>query len=410
MRSWLQRHLHRNKSSREDVGDTLSSATLSLTESSVQSFTKDESLRNPSITSSSTALPVPLQIEAERVQKDGSPKHFWHDAFQMLQEDRNHRELLEIYQKTLQAESGATSPSASAAPDYLLKIIDHSLKLVDEKRSKIRVGSATVEVRDALNKVAKAAQYAQSFVGSLVSGEPHAAMAWAGLSLFLPLLINAAEQPKGLAKGVEYVSELLCRFSVIERLYQEQIRDDLIVVTTDTKRLRLSFEKSLTELYAQVLLYQCCAISRLNSSKVIGLAKDMVKSENWDDLSTELKDYEARCNRFKIVLDAEKMEREFRSFEKDMRGLNDIISTHTLTNISWQHQTKETLEKRIAAFEISMYRLMRNRCTEIRMLSRGLVIGYLTTQIFKTGKILNHLLYFGFLLAPAAENQSCQRC
>ncbi|KAM0183487.1 hypothetical protein ACHAPC_006489 [Botrytis cinerea] len=345
MRSWLQRHLHRNKSSREDVGDTLSSATLSLTESSVQSFTKDESLRNPSITSSSTALPVPLQIEAERVQKDGSPKHFWHDAFQMLQEDRNHRELLEIYQKTLQAESGATSPSASAAPDYLLKIIDHSLKLVDEKRSKIRVGSATVEVRDALNKVAKAAQYAQSFVGSLVSGEPHAAMAWAGLSLFLPLLINAAEQPKGLAKGVEYVSELLCRFSVIERLYQEQIRDDLIVVTTDTKRLRLSFEKSLTELYAQVLLYQCCAISRLNSSKVIGLAKDMVKSENWDDLSTELKDYEARCNRFKIVLDAEKMEREFRSFEKDMRGLNDIISTHTLTNISWQHQTKETLEK-----------------------------------------------------------------
>lgn len=59
------------------MGDTLSSATLSLTESSVQSFTKDESLRNPSITSSSTALPVPLQIEAERVQKDGSPKHFW---------------------------------------------------------------------------------------------------------------------------------------------------------------------------------------------------------------------------------------------------------------------------------------------------------------------------------------------
>ncbi|TEY67249.1 hypothetical protein BOTCAL_0128g00090 [Botryotinia calthae] len=323
MRSWLRRHVHRNKSSREDVGDTLSSAT------SVQSFTKDESLRNSSITSSSSALPVPLQIEAEHVQKDGSPKHFWHNAFQMLQEDRNHRELLDTYQKTLQAESGATSPSASAAPDYLLKIIDHSLKLVDEKRSKIRVGSATVE----------------SFVGSLVSGEPHAAMAWAGLSLFLPLLINAAEQPKALTKGVEYISELLCRFSVIERLYQEQTRDDLAVVTTDTEKLRLSFEKSLTELFAQVLLYQCRAISRLNSSKAIGLAKDMVKSENWDDLSSELKDYEARCNRFKIVLDAEKMEREFRNFEKDMRGLNEIISTHTLTNTSWQHQTKETLEK-----------------------------------------------------------------
>ncbi|KAF7888284.1 uncharacterized protein EAF02_002825 [Botrytis sinoallii] len=337
MRSWIRRHVHGNKSSRGDSGGTLSSATSSLTKSSVQSSTGDENSRNSSITSSSTALPVPLHIEAARVQKDGSPKRFWHDAVQMLQADPSHRELLDTYQKILQAESGATPSSASATPDYLLKTIDRSLKLLDENRSKIRVGSATVEVRDALNKVAKAAQYAQSFVGSLVSGEPHAAMAWAGLSLFLPLLINAAEQPKALTKGVEYVSELLCRFSVTERLYQEKIRDALAIIPTDTEELRSSFEKSLTELYAQVLLYQCRAISQLNSSKVIGIAKDMFKSENWDDLSSELKEYEAKCNRYKYVLDAEKMEREFRNFEKYMKGLNEI-------EISLQHQTKETLE------------------------------------------------------------------
>ncbi|KAF7953585.1 uncharacterized protein EAE97_000984 [Botrytis byssoidea] len=337
MRSLLKKHLHRNKSSRGDSGDTLSSATSSLTKLSVQSSTKNENSRKSSITSSSTALPVPLQIDAECVQKDGSPKHFWHDAVQMLQEDPSHRELLDTYQKILQAESGATLPSDSAAPDYLLKTIDRSLKLLDEKRSKIRMGSATVEVRDALNKVAKAAQYAQSFVGSLVSGEPHAAMAWAGLSLFLPLLINAAEQPKALTKGVEYVSELLCRFSVTERLYQEQIRDTSAFVITDTKKLRSNFEKSLTELYAQVLLYQCRAISQLHSSKVMGIAKDMFKSENWDDLSSELKEYETKCNRYKGVLDAKKMEREFRNFEKYTKGRNEI-------DISWQHQTKETLE------------------------------------------------------------------
>ncbi|KAF7902693.1 hypothetical protein EAF00_002596 [Botryotinia globosa] len=239
----------------------------------------------------------------------------------MLQEDPSHRELLDTYQKILQAESGATPPSDSAAPDYLLKTIYRSLKLLDEKRSKIRVGSATVE----------------SFVGSLVSGEAHAAIAWAGLSLFLPLLINAAEQPKALTKGVEDVSELLCRFSVTERLYQEQIRDASAVVITDTKELRSSFEKSLTELYVQVLLYQCRAISQLHSSKVMGIAKDMFKSENWDDLSSELKEYEAKCNRYKGVLDAERIEREFRNFEKYMKGRNEI-------DISWQRQTKETLE------------------------------------------------------------------
>ncbi|TGO60280.1 hypothetical protein BOTNAR_0148g00180 [Botryotinia narcissicola] len=329
--------LSENKSSRGGSGDSFSSATSSLTKLSVQSSTKNENSRKSSITSSSTALPVPLQIDAECVQKDGSPKRFWHDAVQMLQEDPSHRELLDTYQKILQAESGATPSSDSAAPDYLLKTIDRSLKLLDEKRSKIRVGSATVEVRDALNKVAKAAQYAQSFVGSLVSGEPHAAMTWAGLSLFLPLLINAAEQPKALAKGVEYVSELLCRFSVTERLYQEQIRDTSAVVITDTKELRSSFEKSLTELYAQVLLYQCRAISQLHSSKVMGIAKDMFKSENWDDLSSELKEYEAKCNRYKCVFDAEKMEREFRNFEKYMKGRNEI-------DISLQHLTNEFLE------------------------------------------------------------------
>ncbi|TGO39883.1 hypothetical protein BHYA_0046g00370 [Botrytis hyacinthi] len=336
MRSFFKKFKHGNKSSRGDSGDTLSSAASSLTKLSVQSSTKNENSRKSSITSSSTALPVPLHIDAERVQKDGSPKCFWHDAVQMLQEDPSHRELLDTYQKILQAESGASPPSASAAPDYLLKTIDRSLKLLDENRSKIRVGSATMEVRDALNKVAKAAQYAQSFVGSLVSGEPHAAMAWAGLSLFLPLLINAAEQPKALTKGVEYVSELLCRFSVTERLYQEQIRDALAIATTE--ELRSSFEKSLTELYAQVLLYQCRAISQLHSSKVISITKDILKSDNWDDLSSELKEYEAKCNRYKGVLDAEKTEREFRNLEKYMKGRNEI-------DISLQHRTKEVLEK-----------------------------------------------------------------
>ncbi|CAD6447592.1 af4c6f4e-cc03-4bff-90aa-851a24369c01 [Sclerotinia trifoliorum] len=141
----------------------------------------------------------------------------------MLQEDESDRKLLSAYKDLLRQEGGIGYLGGNDALDYLSNIIIDNLKLIDENHWKVQMGNTSVEVKTVLNKVAKAAQYAQSFVGSMMSGEPHAAMAWAGVSLFLPLLINASEQPKALVDGIVYIFDILCRFSVVEQLYQEQI-------------------------------------------------------------------------------------------------------------------------------------------------------------------------------------------
>ncbi|KAI9648382.1 hypothetical protein NHQ30_003015 [Ciborinia camelliae] len=200
--------------------DLLLSPTLSSSISPARSRIEPEHLREPHISSPSLKVqPALSRIESNPTQNDGYRRYFsgtmHFDFCRKMKAIENFWKC--TYQKVLQEESGMPQPNADRAPDYLLATINHNLKLVNEQRWKIRVNNTIVGVKTALNSVAKAAQYVQFFVVSVVSGEPHEAMAWARL------IINASEQPESLIKGVEYISEILCRFSVIERLYREQI-------------------------------------------------------------------------------------------------------------------------------------------------------------------------------------------
>lgn len=194
MRSWFRRHVRRNKFGRNDQENTTKwadseAAVAENVLSSAAPLTLSEiTLKPEREPSASTKLPVLSRIQSEPTRDDEPRKSFWRNACQMLQDDENNRKLLELYQKVLREESGMTPPQhGEEAPVHLSKIINNNLKLINEQHWTIRVGNITVELKTVLNNVAKAVQYAQSFIGTIVSGEPHTAMAWAGVSLFLPV-------------------------------------------------------------------------------------------------------------------------------------------------------------------------------------------------------------------------------
>ncbi|KAB8304456.1 hypothetical protein EYC80_003850 [Monilinia laxa] len=303
MRSWVRKHVRRYKFGRSEQKDQLKWAggEAGVTGDSVPS--------------------IPGSISPDIDPEPGREILAWSSTIlpalsNILLRDEDNRKILDIYQKILREESGISQSSNEEAPHYLLRIIDRNLKLIDEQDWKARLGNASVELRKVFNSIAKAAQYAQSFVGTVVSGEPHAALAWAGVSLLLPLLVNASEQPRSLIEGIDYISRMLCQSAVIECLYQEHIDSaPLAAITIDTGKLRSQFEEDLTMFYAQVLQYQCRATCQLQSNKATRVARDMAKLDNWEGMLSELKECEVACDKSRVVLDSEKLNREFQNLD-----------------------------------------------------------------------------------------------
>ena len=111
-----------------------------------------------------------------------------------------------------------------------------------------------------------------------MSSEPHAALAWAGASLFLPihlpllrthvlcsnriltsnsqLLLNPSSQRTAAIDGLETIPFIIRRYKVIERLRRPGAANVSIHQSDDTKELVDDLEKKIIRLYAGILSFQ----------------------------------------------------------------------------------------------------------------------------------------------------------
>jgi hypothetical protein len=97
----------------------------------------------------------------------------------------------------------------------------------------------------------------------------HAALPWAGIRLLLQVAVNDTETFGAMAEGVEFVSNLITRYTIVEQLYLQKLstaKDQLI--------------KAITKLYAAVLKYLSKAnrFYRRNSAGESSLILVSVKS------------------------------------------------------------------------------------------------------------------------------------
>jgi hypothetical protein len=58
---------------------------------------------------------------------------------------------------------------------------------MEQAQSKLRLGNKEIKLRPQVDRVVKVVIYAKDFVTSAVSADPHAALAWAGVCVFLPV-------------------------------------------------------------------------------------------------------------------------------------------------------------------------------------------------------------------------------
>jgi hypothetical protein len=69
----------------------------------------------------------------------------------------------------------------------LEKLVDVKRQTVEEARRKLTIGSETYIIKEKVNKVVSAIIFAKDFITAAASLEPRAALAWAGVSVLLPV-------------------------------------------------------------------------------------------------------------------------------------------------------------------------------------------------------------------------------
>ena len=142
---------------------------------------------------------------------EDQPQDLWDRAYKLLRKDESNRKVLESYEKILlselrDADSSQAISFSLAGPEkesQLSALITKKMQVMDDARWKFKVGNQTVEVKAQVDRVVKAVLFAKDFVSSAVSSEPHAALAWAGVCVLLPVCVSPHPFRFGLSSALE---------------------------------------------------------------------------------------------------------------------------------------------------------------------------------------------------------------
>lgn len=291
-------------------------------------------------------LPVtPLtQHEAE-----GGPHDLWDRAYESLCEDKDSRKLMDAYEKILLSDlnddhsfPAVTEGTGSSKRERAMSaLVEKKVKAVEDARWKFQLGERTVEMKTQVDRIVKAILFAKDFVSSAVSVEPHAALAWAGVCMVLPLLLNPEIQKKALLEGLDYISCLVVRFTTIERLYHQQCpRPMSLLDQEDLEELKCSFEAQLTKLYSQILSYQAQVVCQMRRPTFIRSGRDILKLDDWTASLEDIKKAEAACTGISQVVGWEKLEA---TLEDVSRRLELLLHEHTRQYCDLQHTADHIL-------------------------------------------------------------------
>lgn len=72
----------------------------------------------------------------------------------------------------------------------LSALIVKRLQIVEDARWKFEVGNQTIEVKAQVDRIVKTVVFAKDFVSSALSSDPHAALAWAGVCVLMPVSVT----------------------------------------------------------------------------------------------------------------------------------------------------------------------------------------------------------------------------
>ncbi|KAJ5902311.1 hypothetical protein N7495_002839 [Penicillium taxi] len=340
------------------------------------------------VTSSQTLQSGACISDTNFTTKYSMHRDLWDEAYAAL--GREDPRLNQRYEEILLSQEDRNGKPTwnHLAPDgsyqrekQLRQIAESMVEELDLAQWQLRIGSHSVDVGGRFDKVVKIVVAAKEFVSSAVSSEPHAALAWAGVCIFLPLLLNPSEQKSAVHDGLEAIPFTVHRLRVMDRLIRPGNAGlTQIIYQNDSLELVKGFEDTTVELYKTILEFQIRIMRQCSDNWAKRYGRDVFKADDWTSLTSRIKTLELRCTEIAQDLSRERIEKALQLSEHNMqRGLQEVQQELEKTTCGIRQQTmmqsawRQTDEERncVQLFRKSNpYENQRNR-TPKRVLETG---------------------------------------
>ena len=109
-------------------------------------------------------------------------ERLWAKAYAALEQDEP--DMVKSFKQDI---SSITNTQVSVTPSDLAKILQIKLEEHDSKQLIVTILNKRIKVREQGEKVVKFIMWSKDVIGAAAVLEPHAAIAWAGVSLLLPV-------------------------------------------------------------------------------------------------------------------------------------------------------------------------------------------------------------------------------
>ncbi|KAL6821730.1 hypothetical protein J3E69DRAFT_356882 [Trichoderma sp. SZMC 28015] len=211
-------------------------------------------------------------------------KELWSLAYERLKmEDPT---LVEDYERKLQGNVSTALILPLGVKENVREQMDVILrKKMDEVTQnawKLKFGGAEIQMRDLLPPILAIVSHANDYIATSLNTNMYASIAWAGVSLLLPLFLRPSAQAASLLKGLDSISSLIAQSRMREELFHRRYESRGSI--GDFELLHDDYKKVLEELYREILRFQITSYCYYANNGAFRLGLDIVKWNDWDAL------------------------------------------------------------------------------------------------------------------------------
>ncbi|EHK25781.1 uncharacterized protein TRIVIDRAFT_219543 [Trichoderma virens Gv29-8] len=163
--------------------------------------------------------------------------------------------------------------------EQLEAIINSGLQQADENKNTYTIFGHEFTLQDQISQAAKLVQWVKGVIDEAVKVSPEVSIAWAGVSLILPILTHPTEAEQARCNGFIYVRARIRFYIAVEPLLLSQNQYSAVAVSGP---LKSEFESHIVELYQNILEFQFNSVLHFYRSRrrnfARGLINDIFKS------------------------------------------------------------------------------------------------------------------------------------
>lgn len=240
----------------------------------------------------------------------------WRRAYSILAEKQP--DLVKDYAKHLHGDrddANEANLSVLADPELIKTCIADLLAAREKCQWSIKLGGKSVKVKDQVETLAKLLVWSDKIIKDALSAQPYAALAWSGVSVFLPLISAGSKQSNEMIEGFSAITDIQLYWMNCEDLYLTPSQVDNYTALIEP----------LAAVYADILEFQALAICHLSKNQLNRAWEKVTGVQDWADKKKSISLKSAACKAFI----SNGQQQELRDQSKQQRDILQGISNAT---------------------------------------------------------------------------------